>query len=532
MIAGQPSVRHVRTAGSFALAVFLLASAPLQALAGNIALVIGNGAYEHSAPLANPRNDATAIAAKLRLLGFETVEGYDLTRDEMADKVREFSGHAREADLSLFFYAGHGLQVDGENYLLPVDAVMVDETAIDFEAFPVEMITRQMSYTKGANIIILDACRDNPLAEQLSRSLGDSSRSIGKSGALAAMDVTDNGRGTGIAFATSPGEVAADGDGEHSPFTEALLRHIGTPNLPITSIMSRVTGEVYEATGQQQRPWFNQSFTGDVVLYTAALPEPEIAAAEPAAGSAPAAQSSEDERFMFETARDSGHLEDYQIYLEFYPNGRYAPFARSAIERLEAEARQDPVAAEPAVATASRSVPASGAAEYDPNAPLVLVVTAEVRNAPATQVTEQGLFLDREKLREVQARLNASGIDVGWPDGVVGPNTRSGISSWQMTNGLPPTGYLNALQFQLLTSQTEATFATYLAAPKAAAPVAAASSNRPKTASTQTTAQKKTSNTSQGQSQTSGSLPQPIQNFLNDFGQQSGQNLANRIFGN
>lgn len=530
MTAGQSRLSIIRAAGILALAILLLASAPLRVAAGNVALVIGNGAYAHSAPLANPRNDATAIAAKLRLLGFVTVEGYDLSREEMAEKVREFAGQARGADLSLFFYAGHGMQVDGENYLLPVDAVMGDETAIDFEAFPVEMITRQMSLTKGANIIILDACRDNPLAENLSRSISGSSRSIGNSGALAAMDVTDNGRGTGIAFATSPGEVAADGDGEHSPFTEALLRHIGTPNLPITSIMSRVTGEVYEATGQRQRPWFNQSFTGDVILY-AAPSDPGPAAAAPAAGSAPAAQPSEDERFMFETARDSGHLEDYRIYLEFYPNGRYAPFARSAIERLEAEAQQEMAAVSPTVA--SRSMPASGAAQYDPNAPLVLVVTDEVRNASATQVTEQGLFLDREKLREVQARLNASGVDVGWPDGVVGPNTRKGISSWQANNGLPPTGYLNALQYQLLTSQTEATYAAYLAAPKAVAPAAAASADRPKAAAPQKTAQK-SSSTGQTQkpSSTASSLTQPVQNFLNGFGQQSGQNLANRIFGN
>lgn len=133
----------------------------------------------------------------------------------------------------------------------------------------------------------------------------------------------------------------------------------------------------------------------------------------------------------------------------------------------------------------------------------------------------------------MQARLNASGVDVGWPDGVVGPNTRKGISSWQVNNGLPPTGYLNALQYQMLTSQTEATYATYLAAPKAVAPAASAAADRPKTTASQKTAQKKSSTgQAQGQKPSGGGLAQPVQNFLNGFGQQSGQNLANRIFGN
>lgn len=462
-----------------AIAGLLLAVLPLQALAERVALVIGNSAYAHTTSLANPRNDAEALAARLRALGFVTIEGYDLGIAGMRQKTQEFARASRDADISLVFYAGHGIQVDGTNYLIPVDARMEDELAIDFEAFPIDLLTRQMSFSDGANLIILDACRDNPF-DTLSRSLGGATRSISTRG-LGEMDVTDTGIGTGIVFATAPGEVAEDGAGRNSPFTSALLNHIGTPNTPFTSIMTRVTGEVFAATNGRQRPWFNQSFTGEVVLHRVA--EAPVAVAEQ--GSAPTAaandDSAEEERFMFDIARDSGYLEDYQAYLDFYPDGRYARFARLAIERLarsgdvpdggpaseemaiaEAEAAAEaPASAEPLLAAPTAIVTRA----YDPGAPLRLEPRDAARSAPASQATETALGMDRQKLREVQARLNAAGQKVGRPDGIFGPRTRAGITAWQTQNGMDSSGYLNAVQLQLLTSQTEATYAAFLRAP-------------------------------------------------------------------
>jgi hypothetical protein len=465
----------------FAARVMLLTvltlGAPLQAAAQRVALVIGNSDYQHTSPLANPRNDARALSAKLRSLGFETIEGYDLGISEMNDKTREFARASRTAEISLFFYAGHGIQVDGTNYLVPVDAEMKDELAIDFDAFSIDLILRQMSFSSGANLIILDACRDNPF-ENLTRSLGGSSRSIG-SGGLGEMVVTDTGVGTGIVFATSPGDVAEDGLGEHSPFTEALLAHVGTPNVPFTSIMTRVTGDVYAATDMRQRPWFNQSFTGDVVPYEVAEPEPVVAApVAPAREPRARVDDAEDERFMFDIARDSGHLEDYNAYLDFYPDGRYARFARLAIERLTpdqpvAAPAADPAperiaALDPVAAPAAPSEPAAPMVSraFDASAPLVLTPTQAGLALPATQITEDALLFDRAKRRELQARLNAAGQKVGRTDGLIGPNSRRGIGAWQAANGFAVTGFLNGVQLDLLTSQTEASYRNFFSKPR------------------------------------------------------------------
>ncbi|MEM1129005.1 MAG: caspase family protein [Pseudomonadota bacterium] len=495
------------------IAAVALIAAPVEVLASRVALVIGNSGYQHTTPLANPRNDAEAIASKLRTLGFDTIEGYDLGVIEMSQKAREFAQASRTADLALFFYAGHGIQVDGKNYLVPIDAAMKDELAIDFEAFPIDVITKQMSYTQGANLIILDACRDNPFAQQLASSSGGT-RSIG-SGGLSEMDVRDSGVGTGIAFATSPGDVALDGTGQHSPFTEALLKHIGTANEPITTVMSRVTGEVYAATDQKQRPWFNQSFTGDVVLFEASLPAQQVTAE---VSQSPASGGEDDERFMFDIARDSGHIEDYEAYLEFYPNGRYARFARIAIERLRTEEGTQQAALDPSAGQGTSASRATGSTyqpiHYDPNLPLALTPTQHLRATTASQVTEQALQMDRNKRREVQARLNATGNNVGYPDGAFGPKTRGGIGGWQQANGLPVTQYLNSPQLDLLTAQTQATYLTFLNVPAPAKTV------------------RRTSSSSSSQ-RTGGNAAADFGNsIVEGIGQGLGNAIGNKIFGN
>lgn len=513
-------MRTLLTTRFFGLAaVFLaVAFAPVQALASKVALVIGNGDYAHTQPLANPRNDAEAVAAKLRTLGFETIEGIDLTAAEMSGVAREFARAVRKADVAIFYYAGHGIQVDGKNYLIPVDARMDDELSIDFEAFPIDVVTDQMGYSKGANLVILDACRDNPFEENLARSMKGTTRSIG-GGGLSEMNVQDNGAGTGIVFATQPGNVALDGDGKHSPFTEAFLNHVGTPNVPITTLMLRITGDVFRATDEQQRPWFNQSFTDEVFLYQTAL-APATDGTQSDAGQVPLAQpaspcgSEEDDRYMFELARESGDISDYEAYLDFCPNGRYARFARIAIERIEAEE-----VAEAGTNVASLGNAVDGGAStralpgYDESAPLVLPVTDKLRVTPSSQVSEQALQMDRNKKREVQARLNASGHNVGVTDGLFGPGTRRGVSDWQASNGLPATGYLNGLQLSLLTSQTEATYASFL--------------TQSNTARTSTSSSGNVRRNNAG-----GTINEAAREFIRGVGQGTGNALGNRLFGN
>ena len=249
-----------------ALAGMLLSTSAMAALEKRVALIIGNGAYSNAPALANPVEDARAMADKMRAMGFEIVEGYDLDKNGLERTVREFSKTSKDADLSLFFYAGHGIAVANRNYLIPIDARFEDSSALDFEAVPVGLVTKQMQYSRGVSLVFLDACRDNPLAQTLSRSMGSVTRSSGIGSGLAAMKISNPGKGLAIAFATSPGAVAYDGSGRHSPFTGALLKHIGEPNTDITEIMSRVTGEVVKTTNEKQRPWLNTSLTGSVIL--------------------------------------------------------------------------------------------------------------------------------------------------------------------------------------------------------------------------------------------------------------------------
>ncbi|MBZ9857251.1 caspase domain-containing protein [Mesorhizobium sp. CA13] len=236
------------------------------------ALVLGNSQYQHAPALTNPVRDAKAMAESLKDLGFEVVSGFDLTKLQTQTTIAQFAKQVRGADIALFFYAGHGLQVSGSNYLLPVDAALEDETSLDFEAVPVDFILRQMSRETSIRLIFLDACRDNPLAEVLAKTAGVKGAKSG----LAEIPIENGGAGTLVAFATSPNQVAYDGSSEHSPFTSALLAHMGETNVSISEAMNRVTADVFRTTGGKQRPWSNVSLTTEVVLHKVDLNAPLI----------------------------------------------------------------------------------------------------------------------------------------------------------------------------------------------------------------------------------------------------------------
>ncbi len=227
-----------------------------------VALVIGNGRYAHATHLPNPSNDARAIGAALRDLGFEVIEGIDLGRSMMEQHLRDFLQRSSSARIALMFYAGHGMQVDGRNYLVPVDARLAARTDLDADTVDLDKIVAALDDEIRANIIMLDACRDNPLAQLLEKAAR--SRSIAPRGGLAAYSSV--GTGTLIAFATAPGHVAQDGDGANSPFTTALLKHIRTADLEVRQMMTRVRAEVAAATGRKQIPWDNSSLLGDIYL--------------------------------------------------------------------------------------------------------------------------------------------------------------------------------------------------------------------------------------------------------------------------
>jgi uncharacterized caspase-like protein len=216
-----------------------------------VALVIGNGDYANTEALLNPPNDARAMVRALRSLGFEVIEAVDLDQPDMLAKLDEFAERLEGAKVGLFFYAGHGLQVAGENYLVPVDARLQREAQVRLQAVPLQTILQMMEAEVPTRLVLLDACRDNPLARTLARSMG-ATRSTAVGQGLAGIQT---GVGTLIAYATAPGEVALDGGEANSPFTAALLEHIGTPGLEVRQVLSRVRGSVLDADRRRRLWW-------------------------------------------------------------------------------------------------------------------------------------------------------------------------------------------------------------------------------------------------------------------------------------
>ncbi len=225
-----------------------------------VALVLGNSNYDNTSALANPKNDADKISTKLEGLGFNVIKGLDLDKAGMEKAIRSFVRELEGADVALFFYAGHAIQVDGKNYLIPVDAALEDSTAIDFETINFGVILEFMNADDRTSIALLDACRNNPLARNFIKKRG-SSRSSFVGRGLAAPSTT--GGQLLIGFATAPGEVALDGDGENSPFTTALLKHMDTPGLEIELMLKRVKADVFRETDGGQSPWNNSALRNE-----------------------------------------------------------------------------------------------------------------------------------------------------------------------------------------------------------------------------------------------------------------------------
>jgi len=230
-------------------------------------------------------------------------------------------------------------------------------------------------------------------------------------------------------------------------------------------VMSRITGEVYSSTKQQQRPWINASLTGEVLLNPQKKAVAEAPAADASQNPSPATSSQDmlqRETMLYNLARDSGLREDYQAYLEVFPDGLYAVNARKQLERLDQEAL-DHEAGDKQVASVEPAAPAADpAARSVTPGELDLPVTDVVKAMPAGPDTEEELEFDREKRAEIQLRLKLAGFDTGSADGSFGKKTRNALQSWQSSRGLAPSGYLNQPQYELLTLQTETAFAAYV----------------------------------------------------------------------
>jgi tetratricopeptide (TPR) repeat protein len=238
------------------------------ALGQRMALVVGNGAYAHVKALPNPANDARAVAKSLRDIGFTVSEGVDLDRAAMQKMTRDFLREAARAQVAVVYYAGHGVQVDGRNYLIPVDVELRPGTGMTEAMIDMDTIMAGLDDQVRTNILIFDACRNNPMAQQAA-SAGSNRGIEGASGLAAPTSLGAGatlGAGTLIAFATAPGQVALDGEGANSPFSAALSRHLGTPGLEVQQMLTRVRAEVVSSTKSKQVPWSNSSLLGEVYL--------------------------------------------------------------------------------------------------------------------------------------------------------------------------------------------------------------------------------------------------------------------------
>jgi hypothetical protein len=395
-----------------------------------VAFVVGNGAYKNVAQLPNPAIDAKAMAAVLRNVGFEVVEGTNLTRDKMTEKLLDFGKKAQGADVAVFFYAGHGIAISGTNYLLPIDADIKSEMDVKLgAAINIDLTLDQTMSDAKVKLVFLDACRDNPFAAKIKSNA--STRSVSVQSGLAEMK---SGEGTLIAFATGPGQTALDGqEGTNSPFTRALIAHITTPGIEIQQAMTEVRAQVNEETNKGQLPWGHTNLIGSVYLNPAARPAATAAAPSTSAPTAVASTSggTDVELEFWRSVKESNKPEELNAYLTNYPNGQFKSLALARIASLE----NGP-------STATRNLTAG--------------IEPATFTEDANETTEDQIGLDKGQRRDVQRRLNGLGFDTK-VTGKFDEQTRAVITRWQAARGYPKSGFLNKLQHKALLTEIVAT---------------------------------------------------------------------------
>lgn len=319
------NVRSIRSAkralGTALLSVTLMFCGLHPALAERrVALVIGNSEYQNVARLPNPANDSAAIAETLKSAGFDVVESKrDLKASEMRRALRDFSDTARDADIAIVFFAGHGMEIDGTNYLIPTDAVLERDIDAFDEAIPLDRALTVIEPARKLRLVILDACRDNPFAKSMKRTVA--SRSIGRGLAK----VEPGSANTLIAFAAKAGSVASDGDGKNSPFTAALVKYLPKPGLDLRKAFGFARDEVLKRTGNMQEPFIYGSLGGEDFPLVAALPVPA------------ASDTGQAIRRDYELAERVGTAEAWDSFIASYSEGFYAKLARAQRNKLAAE---------------------------------------------------------------------------------------------------------------------------------------------------------------------------------------------------
>ena len=287
-----------------------------------VALVIGNSAYKNVNQLQNPANDAAAVVAMFKKAGFDSVDArLNLSIVDMRRALREFGTKTRDADVAVIYYAGHGIELDGTNYLIPVDATLETDTDVLDETFPLDRVLFTVEPAKTLRLVILDACRDNPFAKTMKRTVG--SRAIGRGLAK----VEPSSPNTMIAFAAKAGSTASDGGSKNSPFATALVEHLTQPGLDLRKAFGFVRDDVLKATGNTQEPFTYGSLGGNDVALVPALPAP----------AAPVDQDATMRR-DYELALQIATKPVWDSFISKYPSGFYTELAKAQRDKLAAEA--------------------------------------------------------------------------------------------------------------------------------------------------------------------------------------------------
>ncbi len=295
------------------LCVYFFAWGPCAYADKRVALVIGNSEYGTQMRLLNPRNDAQDMADSLKSLGFEVFLHVDADKQSFTRALEDFTRAVAGADVGLFFYAGHGMQYYGSNYLMPVGAHLQDEVSVRFELIALDEIQRALDRSAGVRILILDACRNNPLAAELTRSMRASNRDASIPRGLARIE---QARGTVVAYSTQANEIAEDGAARNSPFTRALLENLREPGLEIGAMFRKVAARVYETTHGKQVPELSISLLSEVFL-----------------------NRSETDAQVWARVRAANGVAGIRDFLDRFPNSFYAADARMRLDMLDREAR-------------------------------------------------------------------------------------------------------------------------------------------------------------------------------------------------
>ena len=367
-----------------------------------VALVIGNARYAHAPALANPLNDAGDLGAALGRLDFKVTRLDNASYFDMIQGLRSFTRAASTAEVALVFYAGHGIEVDKRNFLIPVDARLQSDREVEFETVSLDLVSRAVEGASGLGLVILDACRDNPFAAAMKRS--GAKRSIGRG--LARVEPSGE---TLVAYAAKGGSVAADGAGRNSPYTTALLAHVEEPGLEVGLMFRKVRDAVLRKTNGRQEPFVYGSLSSKGFYFSKA---PVATPVAPKVVDTPVVKNAE---FLFwESVKESRDPADLEAYLDQFPGGSFASLARNRLKRLS---------------------------------------NPQVESKVATEGME--VVLDRKKKVLIQRGLASLKFNPGPADGMFGPMTRDAVRAWQRAKGYGATGKLTKEQADALVAVGE-----------------------------------------------------------------------------